>query len=389
MARSNNNDKSKQTYSSSGKKPEIHPDVLDFLINIQTAIAPHPRPLKTDSSTIVSQISSGEYIPPLSVLSLARTKYTGAGSVIAILDTGVYDKHTDLKGQVIYKTSYAGDESNDTEDAYGHGTHLSGIIAGKNSGNITGLKGIAPDAKIVSVKITDGDAGETAWYKAADGLEQVLHYNASKKNKQKITIVLLAFNAFDNVNTKTCTCHHRLSKLIKALYMQNIPVIVSAGNSYLKFRKEGLAYPAHVDHVIAVGAAENNYMNAGVRKPAYFAQCVSQDTGKFNNTFICAPGGKTFSCGIDSPSAYTKLEGSSQAAAVVAGVIALMQQRYRNTKDPRSLPSVHQLCRILLDQSETGAVNTGRADIQGKNIRYINGGKCLLSKIKVPQYAGV
>jgi subtilisin family serine protease len=95
--------------------------------------------------------------------------YTGKNVVVAILDSGINDEHTDLKDHlwqgyadtdgdgeaddIIHGWNFTTKDGNgdaDIQDEYGHGTHCAGIICGDGtSGNITG---IAPDATLMTLK---------------------------------------------------------------------------------------------------------------------------------------------------------------------------------------------------------------------------------------------
>ena len=83
--------------------------------------------------------------------------WDGNGIGVAIIDSGVAD-HDDLKGRVVYSESF---NSGTSRDQYGHGTHVAGVIAG--SGESTGVKpaavlrGIAPKANLISLKVLDGE----------------------------------------------------------------------------------------------------------------------------------------------------------------------------------------------------------------------------------------
>jgi subtilisin family serine protease len=81
------------------------------------------------------------------------SRWTGAGQVVAIFDSGV-DDHPDLAGRLV-KRAYG---KGDPDDRVGHGTHVAGIIAGAgNTPDPDGggtIRGVAPDAKLVSFGIT-------------------------------------------------------------------------------------------------------------------------------------------------------------------------------------------------------------------------------------------
>lgn len=92
----------------------------------------------------------------------AHTEATGAGVTVAVIDTGVDATHPDLEGQVVPGAYIQRNKTTDkfelipattveetSDDWYGHGSHVSGIIAGDDDGD--GITGIAPDAKIMPI----------------------------------------------------------------------------------------------------------------------------------------------------------------------------------------------------------------------------------------------
>ncbi len=83
----------------------------------------------------------------------ART--TGYGITVAVLDTGVKASHPDLKGKVAKGFNAITGKPGARSDNNGHGTFLAGMIAGKANGS--GITGLAPGARILPVKVLDGD----------------------------------------------------------------------------------------------------------------------------------------------------------------------------------------------------------------------------------------
>lgn len=79
----------------------------------------------------------------------AWSQGTGSGMVIAIVDTGVDLNHPDLAGKLVSGASFVGGSAQDNN---GHGTHLAGVAAA-GTGNGEGIAGVAPDARIMPVKV--------------------------------------------------------------------------------------------------------------------------------------------------------------------------------------------------------------------------------------------
>ncbi|MFB4421568.1 S8 family serine peptidase [Streptomyces sp. QL37] len=78
---------------------------------------------------------------------------TGKGIKVAVIDTGVNSGTPSLKGQVLKGLDATGAEGDEYDDYRGHGTTMAELIAGTGEGG--GLKGLAPDAKIIPMRITD------------------------------------------------------------------------------------------------------------------------------------------------------------------------------------------------------------------------------------------
>ncbi|MER7695647.1 S8 family serine peptidase [Streptomyces sp. NPDC096095] len=80
---------------------------------------------------------------------------TGEGVKVAVIDTGVNPSTPSLQGQVLDGVDVTGAPGDETDDYHGHGTTMAELIAGTGKGG--GLKGLAPGAKIIPVRMSDGD----------------------------------------------------------------------------------------------------------------------------------------------------------------------------------------------------------------------------------------
>ena len=86
------------------------------------------------------------------------TPYTldGSGVAIAVLDSGIYQQHVSFLGttgtsRIIVNKDFTGE--NRTDDPYGHGTHVASIAAGNGRVSNGAYTGVAPNAKIVNLRV--------------------------------------------------------------------------------------------------------------------------------------------------------------------------------------------------------------------------------------------
>jgi subtilisin family serine protease len=109
----------------------------------------------------------GQSVPLINADDVHLAGFTGAGVVVAPLDSGIEASHSDLQDDLIDEHCFAdslfvcpggGSEAHgpgSAPDNNGHGTHVSGIIS---SGGVVAPTGVAPDAGLIMFKIGDSDA---------------------------------------------------------------------------------------------------------------------------------------------------------------------------------------------------------------------------------------
>ncbi|MEI8004408.1 MAG: S8 family serine peptidase, partial [Methanothrix sp.] len=111
-----------------------------------------------NNSSLQKSISPEGYITPAQIIKadkLWEKGIDGSGTTVAVIDSGIDKNHPDLIGKVVAEKNFLADEIT-ADDLLGHGTMVAGIIAGSGAASNGRYKGIAPGAKLISVKVIDG-----------------------------------------------------------------------------------------------------------------------------------------------------------------------------------------------------------------------------------------
>ena len=270
--------------------------------------------------------------------------YDGTGITVAVVDSGVTPAHDDLAdsggGQRVDRFVDFVNGQSAAYDDYGHGTHVTGIVAGNGFDSGAARSGIAPAARIVALKVLDGSgAGRISSVIAAFG--DVL----ANKDVQHIRIVNVSLGAavYESYNTDFLTI------AAKRLVDAGIVVVAAAGNRGVKFgdpQYGSVMAPGNAPWVLTVGAS--SHMGTVDRTDDTVAAFSSRGPTPVDYTAkpdLVAPGVGTES--LSSPNSnlyssrsqyllsgtiptpwlpYQSLSGTSQATPVVSGTIALMLQ---------------------------------------------------------------
>ncbi|MFB8758072.1 type VII secretion-associated serine protease mycosin [Streptomyces nigra] len=262
----------------------------------------------------------------------------GAGVTVAVLDTGVENDHPDLKGNVLTGKDMVGFGAERGDRAWArHGTAMAGIIAGHGhgEGNGDGVLGIAPEAKILPVRVIleDGDparakARNTRGNALAEGIRWAADHGAD------------VINLSLGDDSKSAHPEAGEDEAVQYALRKGAVVVASAGNGGEK--GDHISYPAAYPGVIAATAVDRYGTRASFSTRRWYAT-------------VSAPGDKVVIADPDRK--YYEGWGTSAAAAFVSGAVALIKAAH-----PSLTPA--QVKRLLEDTARN-APASGRDDSRG------------------------
>jgi serine protease AprX len=259
------------------------------------------------------------------VWNAATHTLRGDGVTVAVVDSGIVrnrDYDNRLIKSVNFNRSY-----HDSADRYGHGTFVASIIAGDGTHSRQSYMGIAPEANLLNVRVSDDNGGATE-----SDVVLSLQWILKNKNLYNIRIVNLSLNSTSAQSYHTSP----MDAAVEILWFNGIVVVTSAGNN-----GTGPVYaPANDPFVISVGAVDDkgtaslnddtvaSFSASGMTSDG-FAKPDLVAPGK--NIVALLPENTRLTLGKGHPANrvddnYFKMSGTSMAAPIVSGAAALLLQ---------------------------------------------------------------
>ncbi|UCH88743.1 MAG: S8 family serine peptidase [Thermoplasmata archaeon] len=270
-------------------------------------------------------------IRPSSEYSNVATDFdvTGDGITIAVIDTGVDDSHDGLDGKYVVGADYSGGiiSRENPDDKDGHGTHCAGIALGDGGGSSDNI-GVAPDAKLVDVKVFNDWSPTTSSSNVMQGIQWCI----DNKDTYDIDILSLSVGEVIVGNDDGLSAE---AQLVDAASDAGLVVIVAAGNEGPN--NNGFSSLAAAEKAITVGAIDDggtvdrsddviaDFSSRGPRaddgdeeRIDEFKPDISVPGVDIDSTLYAA------SAWINPGNGYTEKSGTSMAAPHVAGLAALL-----------------------------------------------------------------
>ena len=250
---------------------------------------------------------------------------TGTGVAVAVIDTGI-DTTGDLAGQVVHAEDFTQEQNN--ADTYGHGTFVGGLIAGTGAASSGAVKGVAPGAKLVSLKIAEAD-GSTDVTRVLEALEWVLAF----RSLYGIRVVNLSLG----FTTQQSTVIDPLDFAVERIWNAGLVVVAAAGNGGSS--TPSVTAPGNDPLVITAGSlSDKTTVTLGDDTVSSFSSSGPTVDG-YAKPDVLAPGRSVVSSrspgstiDLANPNSaigasYAKASGTSFATAITSGAAALVLSR--------------------------------------------------------------
>jgi len=253
------------------------------------------------------------------------TGYTGKGSVVSIIDTGIDSEHVglddmdddnstnDSKVIAFYDAVNNPDKTNGTEvkayDDQGHGSHCAGITAGTGAPTYEYI-GVAPKAQLVGVKVLDeGGSGSFATVMAG------MQWTVDKRHDFNIRAASMSLGGFGLIEW-TSSEEESVNRMANEMVRSGVALFIAAGNSAVSAQ---IGTPGSAEDVITVGALDKDTSIA-----VYSSQGPTEEGRvKPNIAFV---GSSVMAPEANSGDGYVGYSGTSMATPGAAGLAALMYQ---------------------------------------------------------------
>lgn len=361
----------------------LHAEDLQAL-EIDDAVA-HVSP----DAVVQSTLSSGDATAAGSIentllptLGLTTAKLTGRGVGVAVLDSGLAPG-ADVAPVAFYDFTRDGGLTAPYDD-FGHGTHVSGLIAGTGRGSARArFGGISPGVRLFSLKVLDG-RGEGLTSTVISALEFVM----ANRHRLGIDVVNLSLGHAITESANDDPLVQAVERAVQA----GLVVVVAAGNAGRNPETGlpgygGITSPGNALSAITVGAIDtrDTVTRGDDGIPVYSSRGPTRFDG-FGKPDVVAPGHELVSSAAIASALYERyperrvadaagrpgffrLSGTSMATAVTTGVVALLVEQNRRISN-RPLPvnvikAVLQFTALPVDGIDALAQGAGALNARG------------------------
>ena len=296
---------------------------------------------------------------------------TGRNETACIIDTGINRSHSEFAGKILAEYCYCSNNSEratghccpsgiaeeaNASDWHGHGTHVAGIITANKS-----IKGVAPDSKIVMIRVF----GEEDGYAYDNDILSAMEWCINNASLYNISVISMSLGG--SRYTNYCDSDRTdYADVINEAIANNISVVIASGNNA---NTTAIASPACIQNATSVG----DVYDANVGLITWTGTCT--DASTYADKIVChsnrnalldlfAPGALINSSWITG--GYAELGGTSMATPEVAGAFMLLNQYYKlnfnKSLSPIDIQNTFNSTGKRINDSVTG-LNFSRIDV--------------------------
>ena len=350
-----------------------------------------------------------ESVPLIGAPAAWAAGYSGAGQVVAVLDTGVDKNHPFLAGKVVaeacYSTTNAADgaaslcpdgvsssTASDSALPYltgvcpagecNHGTHVAGIAVGRTNGSNPGFNGVAKDANLIAIQVFSKFEGTYCSGTCVLSYESDEILGLQRVYDLRSTYAIAAANlslGSDNFAVQaSCDAANPLSKAaIDVLRSVGIATVISAGNNG---SASSLSAPGCISSAISVGSVGDGSGGTSADAISYF----SNSTPFLK---LLAPGAVITS---SIPFGYyTTMMGTSMAAPHVTGAWAVLKSKYPGASVDQILAAFQASGKPVTDSRNSVVTARIQVDLAAAQTYSASGQVTLGSGLSATGLAGV
>jgi subtilisin family serine protease len=265
-------------------------------------------------------------VPQVGAPAAWAAGYTGSGTTVAVLDTGIDGTHPDLAGKVVGRDNFT-DGVEPDDDLSGHGTHVASTIAGTGAASGGRFTGVAPGANLLDGKVCTVGGCAESWiiagmtWAAANQHAKVVNMSLGGPDDPEVV---------DPVEEAVQTLSEQYGTLF----------VVAAGNAD-GVTEGSISSPGTAPAALTVGAVDDNDALAdfsrrgpgphGALKPDIVAPGVNITAAR-GTSAAEVPG--------SAGDPYTSLSGTSMATPHVAGAAAILAQQHTGWSGQRLKPAL-------------------------------------------------
>lgn len=293
----------------------------------------------------------------------------GLASVkVAVIDNAIWTDHPDLVGKVDLKIDLADIDNNTnppagtTDAAWSHGTHTSGLIAA-NTDNSTGISSIGFNTRLLACKI--GRDSDAAMVNGFEGITWAADNGAD--------VISMSWGGPQYFITMQLTVNYA--------YNKGIVLLAAAGND----GTEVLSYPAACDHVISVGSTDGDDKVSSFSQYGTWLDVMSPGGFQTSGFLDQLLGNSVYSLAFGTGTAgYTKMQGTSMACPIAAGLCALMIAADTNITPDKVESILKSTCVNInsLNTAKVGKIGSGRINAAAAVTAVVNQASSLVSDFK-------